>query len=69
LPEIAGEGASRAALLVDPLDTEALTHGLLQITGDEALRRRLEIAGLANSRRFSWEKAGREVLAALETAL
>ncbi len=61
LPEIAAD----AALLIDPLDTEALTHGLLQITGDEALRERLVTAGVANITRFSWEKAGKEVLAAL----
>ena len=68
LPEIAGEGANVAALLVDPLDTEALTQGLLQITGDETLREKLVIAGMANSGRFSWENAGSEVLVALAAA-
>jgi glycosyltransferase involved in cell wall biosynthesis len=69
LPEIAGgsagEAGQMAALLVDPLDTEALRQGLLQVAGDEALRKRLVAAGLVNSRRFSWQQTAREVLEAL----
>ncbi len=69
LPEIAGrssnEAGQMAALLIDPLDTEALRQGLLQITGDEALREGLVAAGLVNCRRFSWQQTAREVLQAL----
>jgi glycosyltransferase involved in cell wall biosynthesis len=64
LPEIAGQ----AALLVDPLDTGAIAEGINRITTDHPLRMRLAEAGLANVKRFSWEEAAGQVLAALEQA-
>lgn len=64
LPEIAGE----AALMVDPLDITALTDALRCLVHDEMLRLKLEQKGLMNARRFTWEKAARQVLATLEAA-
>jgi glycosyltransferase involved in cell wall biosynthesis len=64
LPEIAGE----AALLVDPLDEQAIRDGITQIVNDESMRHRLVQAGLNNSRRFSWETAAEQTLAVLELA-
>lgn len=57
LPEVAGD----AALLVDPLDVEGWTQAMGQALNDEQLRRRLVARGLAQARRFSWERAAREV--------
>lgn len=62
LPEVAGDGA----LLVDPLDTDAIAAGLLRLAGDRALRDRLRAAGFANLHRFSWQRCARETLAVLE---
>jgi glycosyltransferase involved in cell wall biosynthesis len=64
LPEIAGD----AALLVDPTDVDAIARAMLQLSQDEALRRRLIAAGYANVQRFSWSKAAAETLAVLEQA-
>lgn len=64
LPEVAGD----AALLVDPLDVEAIAQAMLDLSRDEALRQRLIAAGYANVQRFSWERAAAETLAVLEEA-
>lgn len=64
LPEIAGD----AALLVDPTDVEAMAAAMLRLSQDEELRARLIVAGYANVRRFSWEKAATETLAVLQEA-
>lgn len=64
LPEIAGD----AALLVDPLDVDAIAAAMLRLSRDEALRQELIAKGYENVKRFSWEKAARETLAALEEA-
>jgi glycosyltransferase involved in cell wall biosynthesis len=62
LPEVAGDGA----LLVDPLDTDAMTAALLRLAGEPALRERLRAAGFANLRRFSWQRCAQETLSVLE---
>ncbi|MCX6044652.1 MAG: glycosyltransferase family 1 protein [Chloroflexi bacterium] len=64
LPEIAGD----AAILVDPLDIDAIADAMLRLSQDEMLRQKLITAGYANVKRFSWEKAARETLAVLEAA-
>lgn len=63
LPEVAGAGA----LLVDPIDTEALTASIERLVADQTLRSRLVDAGRVNAQRFTWERAAEQVLAALET--
>ncbi len=64
LPEIAGE----SALLVDPLDTAALTTAIERITIDAPLRQRLVRKGFENVRRFSWPQAAAQLLTTLELA-
>ncbi len=64
LPEVAGD----AALLVDPLDTQAISAAIGRITVDKALQAELVEAGLANTRRFNWQQTARGVLATLEKA-
>jgi len=63
-PEVAGEGA----LLVDPLDTQAIAQALRRLLTDEALRRDLIAKGFANAAKFSWARCARETLAVLEAA-
>lgn len=62
LPEVAGD----AALLVDPLDTDALAEALARIVHDETLRRELVERGFAHVQRFSWQRCARHVLRVLE---
>ncbi len=64
IPEVAGD----AALLVDPLDVDAIAEAMLRLSQNEALRQELIAKGHENVKRFSWEKAARETLAVLERA-
>ncbi len=64
LPEVAGDGA----LLVDPLDLDALTAGLQTIVNDALLRAALVERGLHNLERFRWSDAAAAVLRTLEAA-
>lgn len=65
LKEIAGS----AAYLVDPLDVEAIAHGIWMLDADEGARRHFRELGLGRARDFSWEKAGRRTLEIYEEAL
>lgn len=58
LPEVTAD----AGLQVDPLDIEAWTDGLVTLIEDTALRRELVARGLAWARRFSWDRAARQLL-------
>ncbi len=57
LPEIAGEGA----LLVDPLDVEALAKALEKLITDPKLRAGIIIEATRNVDRFSWAYCAQEV--------
>ncbi|NTV65366.1 MAG: glycosyltransferase family 4 protein [Oscillochloris sp.] len=61
LPEVAGD----AALLVDPIDTDAIAAGLVRLVSDPALRAELRARGLARAATFTWERCARETLAVL----
>lgn len=63
LPEVAGD----AALLVDPLDTDAISAGMSRLTTDADLRDTLVEKGHAQVARFSWADAAREILQVLES--
>lgn len=64
LPEVAGN----AALLVDPLDTAAISQGMQTLVNDKNLRQTLVQKGFENVRRFRWEETAVQVLHALEKA-
>ncbi len=51
-----GELASGAALLVDPLDEEAIAEGLRRLIEDRALAEQLRQAGLARAAEYSWQR-------------
>ena len=65
LPEVAGE----AAILIDPLDVDALTAAIRKLWDDEALRYDLRVCGLERAREFTWERTARLTLEAYETAM
>ncbi len=58
LPEI----AANAALLVDPLDVEAIADACRRLLEDTALAEEHRARGRARAGQFSWEKAARETL-------
>jgi glycosyltransferase involved in cell wall biosynthesis len=62
LPEVAGE----AALLVDPHDEEGLAERMERALADERLREEMIVRGLEQAARFTWERAARQLLAALD---
>lgn len=62
LPELAGD----AALLVDPMDVDAIADGLVRLATDAALRQSLRSKGYVQALKFTWAAAARTTLAALE---
>lgn len=65
LPEVAGD----AALLVDPLDTDALTAALRRVLSEPGLASELRRRGAAQAARFSWERTAQGTLAVYEQVL
>jgi glycosyltransferase involved in cell wall biosynthesis len=65
LPEAGGA----AAVYFDPRDPAALAAQLDALLGDPAARARAAAVGPEQARRFSWEQAGRDLLAVYERAL
>jgi glycosyltransferase involved in cell wall biosynthesis len=63
LPEVAGA----AALLVDPLDVDAIAEAMSCLISDTDLRNTLAEEGYEQIQSFSWAKAAREVLQVLES--
>ncbi len=65
LPEVVGD----AAVLVPPGNSESLHAALERVLSSLGLREELREKGLARARRFSWDRAAREVLGLYEQAL
>jgi glycosyltransferase involved in cell wall biosynthesis len=63
LPEVAGD----AALLVDPLDVEAIAAGMSRLMEDADLRCSLVARGYVQASKFSWARAAQQVLEVLES--
>ncbi|MBN1995828.1 MAG: glycosyltransferase family 4 protein [Anaerolineae bacterium] len=59
LPELVGE----AALMVNPMDVEALTEAMRRILQDEMLRQRLVEKGRQQVAKFSWPQAVEQTIA------
>ncbi|HEX6385488.1 MAG TPA: glycosyltransferase family 1 protein [Anaerolineae bacterium] len=62
------EVAGAAALMVDPLDTVAMTAAIQRLASDEPLRQQLIEKGFENVKRFNWQKTAAQALATLERA-
>jgi glycosyltransferase involved in cell wall biosynthesis len=58
LPELAGE----AAHMIDPRSTEELTKAMALFSQDESLRDRYRSLGLAQAKKFDWNKCAEETL-------
>lgn len=63
LPELAGE----AALLVEPADVAGITDAMRRLLQDSDLRRRLVAEGFGQARKFTWDKAARQLLGIYES--
>jgi glycosyltransferase involved in cell wall biosynthesis len=61
LPEVAGD----AALLVDPLDTQAIAAGLMRLAHDADLRALLRERGLARAALCTWDRCADQTLQVL----
>ena len=55
LPEVAGD----AALLVNPLDVDEISHAMQKVIDDETLRDELRARGLKQAESFSWTETAR----------
>lgn len=62
IPEVAGN----AALTVDAYSIDSIAEGILKLSSDAELRRRLTSAGYEQAKKFTWEKSVKIVLKALE---
>ena len=65
IPEVAGD----AAILVDPLDDDAIVHGLEQAITDQVLGARLREAGPRRAAELSWRKCADATVDAYYLAL
>jgi glycosyltransferase involved in cell wall biosynthesis len=65
LPEV----LSDAAILVDPLDVQAIADGMKRLVQDSSLREELRKKGLLRARVFSWEQTAHKTFRALRFAL
>ena len=63
LPEVAGPGA----ILVDPLDPEAISDALIRLETDEEFRQNAIEYGLGRIKEFSWEKTAENALKLYES--
>jgi len=59
LPEVVGD----AALLINPREVGEIANAIERVITDSALRDELRTKGLAQAKKFSWERAARETLA------
>lgn len=65
VPEVAGD----AALLVPPVDDDALGDALVRLSRDPALREGLRQRGLRRAATFTWERCARQTLAVYRRVL
>jgi glycosyltransferase involved in cell wall biosynthesis len=65
LPEVVGD----AGIMVDPKDTDALCHSMLEIYNNSFLRASMSLKSLAQAKLFSWERCTQQTIAAYRTAL
>jgi glycosyltransferase involved in cell wall biosynthesis len=58
LPELAGD----AAHFINPMDVEELAEAMALFAGDESLRAQYKSKGLAQAKKFNWDKCAQETL-------
>lgn len=65
LPEVAGD----AAILVEPMDVQAMVEAILQLRNDFTYRSQLIERGLARAKSFTWEAVARQVATVYEQVI
>jgi glycosyltransferase involved in cell wall biosynthesis len=65
IPEVAGD----AALLVEPLDVDAIAMAIASVATDEERRSAMRTASLARAATFTWERCAAETVVAYRSAL
>ena len=65
LPEVCGD----AALLVDPLDVDAIAAGMKRVLGERDFARDLVARGKLRAEKFTWRECARKTLEAYQRAL
>lgn len=65
LPEVAGD----AAILVDPIDTDAIRIAILSVETDTTLREQLVQKGYRQAERFSWQRSAAQLLSVYKSLL
>lgn len=65
MPEVAGS----AGLLVNPMNIDHISQGLLTLLTDDHLRRQLAEQARLNAARFSWERAAEQTLTIFDEAI
>jgi glycosyltransferase involved in cell wall biosynthesis len=63
LPEVIGD----AGIMVDPVDTRAISEGMVRILRDPRFRASLRAKGLKRAKQFTWEKTARRTLQVFES--
>jgi len=61
--------AGDAALLVDPLDTDAMSGALRHVLEDTALAETLRVRGVLRAARFSWDRMATGMINSWRTTL
>jgi glycosyltransferase involved in cell wall biosynthesis len=65
----ASEVLGDAAHLVDPLEIDDLSEGLLRVATDGSIRRDLELKGRAQAARYTWTATARATAEAYKVAM
>ncbi|MEM7062885.1 MAG: glycosyltransferase family 1 protein [Cyanobacteria bacterium P01_B01_bin.77] len=65
LPEVVGD----AAVLIDPYNIEELADAMSIVANDSQLQKTLQIAGLKQAQKFTWEKTGQQTVDVLKQFL
>jgi len=65
IPEVGGN----AVLYADPMKTDQITHAMIQMAGDEELRKSLIEKGFVQKNRFSWDLTANLLWASINRAL
>ena len=61
--------ANNSALLADPASVSELTHAMAALAENPVLREELIRNGRMQAQKFSWEKAGRELIDIMQKVL
>lgn len=65
LPEVVGD----AGVMINPKDSDALCHAILELYQDEDRRQMLRVKGLQQASRFSWQRCVAETIAIYRCAV